>query len=71
MRYALTDTEWRLTEPILPCGARGVPRVDDKAGPEWHLLGLEVRSAVAGLPECNGRYTTCYIRFVRWRRAGV
>jgi transposase len=23
------------------------------------------------LPECFGSYTTCYNRFVRWRRAGV
>jgi len=29
MRYALSDAEWRLIEPILPCKPRGVPRVDD------------------------------------------
>jgi transposase len=23
------------------------------------------------LPDCHGPYTTCYNRFVRWRRAGV
>ncbi len=30
MRYALTHTEWRLIEPILPCKPRGVPRADDR-----------------------------------------
>jgi transposase len=30
MRYALTDTEGRLIEPILPCKPRDVPRVDDR-----------------------------------------
>ena len=30
MRYALSDAEWRLIEPILPCKPRGVPRVDDR-----------------------------------------
>jgi transposase len=31
-------------------------------------LGLAVRGALA---EAFGPYTTCYNRFVRWRRAGV
>jgi transposase len=30
MGYALSDAEWRLIEPILPCKPRGVPRVDDR-----------------------------------------
>jgi transposase len=30
MRYALTDAEWRLIQPTLPCKPRGVPRVDDR-----------------------------------------
>jgi len=29
-RYALTDFEWRVIEPLLPQNSRGVPRVDDK-----------------------------------------
>jgi len=29
MRYALTDAEWKLIEPVLPSKPRGVPRVDD------------------------------------------
>jgi transposase len=30
MRYALSDAEWQLIAPILPCNSRGVPRVDDR-----------------------------------------
>jgi transposase len=29
-RYALTDFEWRIIEPLLPNKPRGVPRVDDR-----------------------------------------
>jgi hypothetical protein len=47
MRYALTDPEWRLIGPILPCKPRGVPHVDDRACPPWHLLGVKIRGAVA------------------------
>ena len=32
---------------------------------------VAVRGALAGLTESFGPYTTCYNRFVRWRRAGV
>lgn len=36
------------------------------------ILGLEVWSAVARLARAvRPPYTTCYNRFVRWRRAGV
>jgi transposase len=30
MRYALTDSEWRIIQPILPNKPRGIPRVDDR-----------------------------------------
>src|SRR3954463_9994579 len=33
--------------------------------------GLTLRSTLRDLPEMFGPYTTCYNRFVRWRRAGV
>src|SRR5215469_10803302 len=42
------------------------------ACPQWHLLGLAVSRTVArSVPEVYGPCTTCYNRFVRWRRAGV
>ena len=56
---------------MLPNKARGVPRVDDRRvlnGVFWVLWsGAPWRD----LPIAFGPYTTCYNRFVRWRRAGV
>jgi transposase len=71
MRYALTDDEWIAIKPMLPNKPRGVPRVNDRGvlnGIFWVL-----RSGVPwrDLPDNFGPYTTCYNRFVRWRRAGV
>src|SRR6516162_8511617 len=40
-RYELTDSEWRVIEPLLPNKPRGVPRVDDRRvlnGIFWVLL---------------------------------
>jgi len=41
------------------------------AGPQRHLLGVAVGCALARRARTFGPYTTCYNRFVRWRRAGV
>ena len=30
MRYALTDAEWHLINPILPRKPRGIPHLDDR-----------------------------------------
>ena len=41
MRYALSETEWKIIQPILPTKSRGVPRVDDRRvlnGIFWVLL---------------------------------
>lgn len=70
-RYDLTDFEWRVIEPLLPNKPRGVPRVDDRRvlnGIFWVL-----RSGVSwrDLPERYGPRSTCYNRFVRWRKADV
>ena len=42
-----------------------------QTGPEWHLLVLRSGAPWRDLPTAFGPYTTCYNRFVRWRRAGV
>ena len=39
--------------------------------PQWHLLGVAFGAPWRDLPEAFGPCTTCYNRFVRWRRAGV
>jgi len=70
MRYELTDFEWAATRSLLPNKPCGIPRVDDRRV----LNGIWVLRSGApwrDLPKYYGPYTTCYNRFVRWRRAGV
>ena len=71
MRYALTDAEWRIIGPILPCRLRGAPRVDDRRVLNGIFWVLKSGAPWRDLPERYGPYTICYNRFVRWRCAGV
>jgi transposase len=70
-RYDLTDFEWRVIEPLLPNKPRGVPRVDDRRVLNGILWVLRSGAPWRDLPERYGPRTTCYNRFVRWRKAGV
>ncbi len=61
----------KIIQPILPNKPHGIPRVDDRRilnGIFWVLRsGAQWRH----LPDRYGPCTTCYNRFVRWRRAGI
>ena len=70
-RYELTDREWGIIEPLLPNKPRGVPRVDDRRVLNGILWRFRTGSPWAEIPERYGPPTTCYNRFVRWRKAGV
>jgi transposase len=70
-RYELTDGEWSIIEPLLPNKPRGVPRVDDRRVLNGILWRFRTGSPWAEIPERYGASTTCYNRFVRWRKAGV
>lgn len=70
-RYELTDHEWSILSPLLPNKPRGVPRVDDRRVLNGILWRLRTGSPWAEIPERYGPPTTCYNRFVRWRKAGV
>ena len=70
-RYDLTDFEWRVIEPLLPNKSRGVPRVDDRRTLNGIFWVLRSGAPWRDLPERYGPRTTCYNRFVRWRKAGV
>ncbi|AHE54421.1 transposase [Sphingomonas sanxanigenens DSM 19645 = NX02] len=70
-RYELTDREWTIIEPLLPNKQRGVPRVDDRRVLNGILWRFRSGSPWAEIPERYGPPTTCYNRFVRWRKAGV
>jgi transposase len=70
-QYDLTDFEWRVIEPLLPNKPRGVPRVDDRRLLNGIFWVLRSAAPWRDLPERYGPRTTCYNRFVRWRKAGV
>jgi hypothetical protein len=70
MRYELADYEWTAIKPMLPNKPRGVPRVDDRRVLNGIFWILRSGAPWRDLPEAFGPYTTCYNRFVRWRRAG-
>ncbi|ADP72360.1 ISBm1, transposase orfA [Rhodomicrobium vannielii ATCC 17100] len=54
-----------------PPRSRGVPRVDDCRVLNGILWRFRTGSPWAEIPERYGPATTCYNRFVRWRKAGV
>jgi transposase len=70
-RYELSDFEWSIIEPLLPNKPRGVPRVDDRMVLNGIYWRLRTGSPWADIPERYGPSTTCYNRFVRWRKIGV
>jgi transposase len=70
-RYDLTDFEWRMIEPLLPNKPRGVPRVDERRVLNGIFWVLRSGAPWRDLPERYGPRTTCYNRFMRWRKAGV
>ena len=70
-RYDLTDFDWRMIEPLLPNKPRGVPRVDGRRVLNGIFWVLRSGAPWRDLPELYGPRTTCYNRFVRWRKAGV
>ena len=71
MRYELTDLEWTAIKQMLPNKPRGVARVDDRRVLNGIFWVLHSGAPWRDPPETFGPYTTCYNRFVRWRRAGV
>ena len=73
-RYDLTDEEWAILGPLLPCEHSG------KAGhpyrPHREVLNgifwiLRSGAAWRDLPERYGPWTTVYDRFRRWRERGL
>ena len=71
MRYELSDFEWATIKPFLPNKSRGVRRVNDRRVLNGIFWVLRSGAPWRDLPVCYGPRTTCYNRFVRWRRAGV
>ncbi len=70
-RYELSDAEWKIIAPLLPNKSRGVRRVDDLRVLNGIFWRLRSGAPWADILERYGPYTTCYNRFVRWRKPGV
>jgi transposase len=71
MPYELTDYERAAIKAHLPNKPRGVPRVNDRRVLNGICWVLRSGAPWRDLPDHFGLYTTCYNRFVPWRRAGV
>jgi transposase len=71
MRYELSDKESGIIHAMLPTKPRGVPRVDDRRVLNGIFWVLRSGAPWRDLPDIYGPRTTCYNRFVRWRRAGI
>jgi transposase len=67
----MTEAEVFAIKPMLPNKPRGVPRVNDRRVLNGIFWVLRSGAPWRDPPEMFGPYTTCYNRFVRWRRAGV
>ena len=70
-RYELNDFEWSIIHPLLPTKPRGVARVDDRRVLNGIYWRIRTGSPWADIPERYGPSTTCYNRFVRWRKLGL
>lgn len=70
-RYDLSETEWRLTAPLLPNKPPGVARVDERRVINGIFYVLRTGSPWRDLPDRYGPYTTAYNRYNHSARAGV
>ena len=70
-RFDLVDFERAVIQPLLTTKVRGVKRVDDRKVLNGIYWRLRTGSPWVDIPERSGPSTTCYNRFVRWRKLGV
>ncbi len=70
-RYEITDFEWPIIVPLLPDKPRAVPRADYRKVLNGIFWRMRTGSPRADIPDRYGPPTTCYNRFVRWRKVGV
>src|SRR6266851_2770356 len=71
-RGDLTDTEWRILNPLLPDRGERGPAIGDKRRTMNGILWvLRTGAPWRDLPERYGKWKTCHDRLLRWRRQGV
>ena len=71
MRYELSDYEWSVIKPMLPNSHAAFPASTTGAFSTASSGSCDQVHHGAIYQDSYGPRTTCYNRFVRWRRAGV
>ncbi|MGD6754181.1 IS5 family transposase [Streptomyces sp. BH105] len=70
-RHELTDEEWELLEPLLPRGAFGRPRRDDRMVLNGIVWKFRTGVAWRDVPDRYGPWASLHTRFRRWARDGT
>ena len=71
-RGDLTDSEWRILDPLLPDrGERGPPIPDKRRTVNGILWVLRTGAPWRDLPERYGNWNSVFVRFTRWSKLGV
>jgi transposase len=71
-RGDLTDSEWRILDPLLPDrGDRGPPISDKRRMVNGILWVLRTGAPWRDMPERYGNWNSVFVRFTRWSKIGV
>jgi len=70
-QFWLSDEQWELIEPHLPCRAAGRRRVDDRRVISGIIHVLQSGSRWQDCPVEYGPSTTIYNRYNRWSQKGI
>ena len=71
-RGDLTDSEWRILDPLLPNrGERGPAIVDKRRTVNGILWVLRTGAPWRDMPERYGNWNSVFVRFTRWSKLGV
>ena len=71
-RGDLTDSEWRILDPLLPDrGDRGPPISDKRRLVNGILWVLRTGAPWRDMPERYGNWNSVFVRFTRWSKLGV
>ena len=68
----LTDSEWRILDPLLPDrGDRGPPIWNKRRMVNGILWVLRTGAPWRDMPERYGNWNSVFVRFTRWSKLGV
>ena len=71
-RGDLTDSEWRILDPLLPNrGERGPAIADKRRTVNGILWVLRTGAPWRDMPERYGNWNSVFVRFTRWSKLGV